>query len=135
MRNRIGIPGGAVIVAIAVLSLLVPGNLLAHHGAANYDMTKTESVKGTITQFDFTNPHSAIHLDVKDDKGNVEQWLVEADSPNNLGRAGWTRDSLKPGDQVTIFGNRIKDGSRTMRLQKIVFADGKELRPREGNNY
>ena len=93
------------------------------------------SEEGTVTEFSFINPHSAIHLEAKDDKGNIEQWLIEADSPNNLARAGWSRDSIKPGDQVTIIGNRVRDGSKVIRLQKIIFADGKELKPREGDEY
>ena len=115
--------------------LLTCGPMCAHHGSSNYDMSKSVSVKGTVTQFNFINPHSAIRLDAQDDKGNVEPWLVEADSPNNLARAGWTRDSLKPGDRVTIVGNQLKDGSKVMRLQKVVFADGTELKPREGDEY
>ena len=124
--NILGVTLG-VLVACAQLS--------AHHGSSNYDMSKSVSVKGTVTQFAFMNPHSAIHLEAKDEKGNAEQWLVEADSPNNLSRAGWTRDSLKPGDQVTIVGNRVKDGSKVLRLQKIIFSDGRELKPREGDDY
>jgi hypothetical protein len=120
----------------AALALLIAcGPAAAHHGSSNYDTTKAVSVKGTVTGFEFINPHSAIHLEAKDDKGIAEQWLIEADSPNNLARAGWTRDSLKPGDQVTITGNRLKDGSKVMRLQKVVFADGKVLKPREGDEY
>jgi DNA/RNA endonuclease YhcR with UshA esterase domain len=126
----------AVYVLGVTLALLVAcGQVSAHHGSSNYDMSKSVSVKGTVTQFDFINPHSAIHLEAKDDKGNVEPWLIEADSPNNLARAGWTRDSIKPGDLVTIVGNRLKDGSKVMRLQKVIFADGKELKPREGDEY
>jgi hypothetical protein len=120
-----------VMFAIFIASVTVS----AHHGLSNYDMSKSVSVKGTVTQFSFMNPHSAIHLEAKDDKGNAEQWLIEADSPNNLSRAGWNRDSLKPGDQVTIVGNRVKDGSRVLRLQKVIFSDGKELKPREGDEY
>lgn len=108
---------------------------IAHHGSSNYDLSKAVSVKGTVIRFDFINPHSAIHLEAKDDKGNAEQWLIEADSPNNLARTGWTRDSLKPGDMVTVVGNRLKDGSKVMRLQKVIFSDGKELKPREGDEY
>jgi Family of unknown function (DUF6152) len=120
----------------AALVLLIPsGNLFAHHGLSAYDMSKAISVKGTVTEFAFTNPHASIHLETKDDKGNVEQWLVEADSPNNLARAGWKKDSINPGDQVTVIGNRAKDGSKLMRLQKIVFQDGRELKPREGDAY
>jgi len=115
--------------------LLAPSKLSAHHGSSNYDMSKSVSVKGTVKQFSFINPHSAIYLDAKDDKGNPEEWLIEADSPNNLARAGWNRDSIKPGEVITIVGNRLKDGSKVMRLQKVIFADGRELKPREGDEY
>ncbi len=125
-----------VCVLVATFALLITcGQVLAHHGSSNYDMSKSVSVKGTVTQFDFVNPHSAIHLEAKDDSGKAEQWLVEADSPNNLARTGWTRNSLKPGDQVTIVGNQLKDGSKVMRLRKVIFSDGKELKPREGDEY
>jgi len=117
------------------LFLATPAMTSAHHGSAVYDMSKTISIKGTVTEFAFINPHSAIHVEVKDEKGDVEQWLVEADSPNNLGRSGWKRDSILPGQVVTVFGNQLKDGTKVMRLQKVVFADGRELKPREGNDY
>ena len=120
---------------VVLALLLFCAQLSAHHGSSNYDMSKSISVKGTVTQFAFINPHSAIHLEAKDDKGKAEPWLVEADSPNNLTRTGWTRNSLKPGDQVTIAGNPLKDGSRVMRLRKVIFPDGRELRPREGDEY
>jgi hypothetical protein len=123
------------VLGLTLIFLLICGLASAHHGSSNYDLSKSVSVKGTITQFDFMNPHSAIHLEAIDDKGHAEQWLIEADSPNNLSRAGWTKDSLKPGDQVTVFGNRLKDGSKVIRLQKVIFADGRELKPREGDEY
>lgn len=128
---KLGITFGLMVA----LAFLAPARLFAHHGSANYDMSKSVSVKGTVKQFVFTNPHSAIHVDVKNDKGGAEEWLVEADSPNNLARNGWTRDSIKAGDLVTVVGNQLKDGSKVMRLQKVIFADGKELKPREGNEY
>jgi hypothetical protein len=130
MNNRL-----VCVLGVTLALLIACENVSAHHGSSNYDLSKSVSVKGTVTQFDFMNPHSAIHLEAKDDKGNAEEWLIEADSPNNLARAGWTRDSLKPGDLVTIVGNRLKDGSKIMRLQKVIFADGKELKPREGDEY
>jgi hypothetical protein len=123
------------ILGVTLALLFACGQIYAHHGSSNYDLSKPVSVKGTVTEFAFINPHSAIHLEAKDDKGNAEQWLIEADSPNNLARAGWTRDSLKPGDVITIVGNRLKDGSKVLRLQKIIFADGRELKPREGDEY
>jgi len=125
----------AYVLAAGLALLLTCGQAYAHHGSSSYDMSKSVSVKGTVTQFAFMNPHSAIHLDAKDDHGNAEQWLIEADSPNNLARAGWTRDSLKTGDIVTIVGNRLKDGAKVMRLQKVIFSDGRELKPREGDEY
>lgn len=130
MNKRLG-----YIFCFSLMALVACAQVSAHHGSSNYDLSKPTSVKGTITKFEFINPHSAIHLQAKDDKGNAEEWVIEADSPNNLGRAGWTRDSLKAGDQVTVVGNRLKDGSKVMRLQKIIFANGKELKPREGDEY
>ena len=127
--------GIACVLGVALALLITCGRVAAHHGSSNYDMSKSVSVKGTVTEFAFINPHSAIHLEAKDDKGNVEPWLIEADSPNNLARAGWSRDSIKPGDQVTIVGNRLKDGSKIMRLQKVIFSDGRELKPREGDEF
>jgi DNA/RNA endonuclease YhcR with UshA esterase domain len=115
--------------------LVIPFPTFAHHGLAAYDMTQPVTVKGTVTEFAFINPHSAIHLDVKDEKGNVDKWLVEADSPNNLARAHWNKESIKPGDEISVVGNRAKNGSKVMRLQKVVFSDGHELKPREGDEY
>jgi hypothetical protein len=130
MRQRV-----PQVLGLAIAFLLACGLAFAHHGSSNYDLSKSVSVKGAIRQFDFMNPHSAIRLESRDDMGHAEQWLIEADSPNNLARAGWTRESLKPGDQVTIVGNRLKDGAKVMRLQKVIFSDGKELKPREGDEY
>jgi hypothetical protein len=124
-----------ILPAATVAFLMIPALTFAHHGSASYDMTKPVSIKGTVTDFEFTNPHSGIHLDVEDGQGDVEKWFVETDSPNNLARFGWNRNSLKPGDQVTIIGNPAKDGSKILRLQKVVFPDGRELKPRAGDEY
>lgn len=123
----------ALITVLAVVARFPP--MWANHGLAGYDMSKAVTVKGTVTEFAFANPHSAIYLEVKTNKGNLEKWLVEADSPNNLTRYGWTRNSIKTGEQITVVGNRAKDGSKLLRLQKVIFADGRELKPREGNEY
>src|SRR5579872_4253623 len=117
------------------ITLLVTSVVSAHHGLAAYDMSKSVTVKGTVTEFSFINPHTAIYLDVKGDKGSTEKWMVEADSPNNLARAGWTRNTIKTGDEISVVGNQMKDGSKILRLQKILLSDGKELKPREGNEY
>lgn len=85
------------------------------------------SVKGTVTKFEWTNPHAYIYIDVKDDKGNVVQWSAELASLGMLARANWKRDTVKPGDEITISGNRAKDGRTVVRLDKIIFANGQEL--------
>lgn len=121
-------------VSLAI-TLFMTSAVSAHHGLAAYDMSKSVTVKGTVTEFSFINPHAAIYLEVKDDKGNTDKWMVEADSPNNLARAGWTRNTIKPGQEISVVGNQMKDGSKILRLQKIILSDGKELKPREGNEY
>jgi DNA/RNA endonuclease YhcR with UshA esterase domain len=120
--------------AIAAICLALAGAAVAHHGTANYDMTKEVTVKGAVANFQFINPHVEIFIDVKDDKGNVQQWQAETNSPNLLHRAGWTKDSLKRGDVITVSGNRAKDGSNVMRLNKVVLSDGKELPLANGSN-
>ena len=102
--------------------------LLAHHGEANYDTEKTVSVKGTVTEFEFVNPHVQISLDAKNDKGEIEKWVGEARSPAMLSRyGGWDRNTIKVGDVITFYGHRTKNGTPFMRLDKIVMSDGKEL--------
>ena len=90
-------------------------------------MTSLTSVKGTVTRFEWSNPHAYIYLDVKDEKGNATEWTAEMASIGMLSRVNWKRDSLKPGDEITIYGNRAKNGKNAMRLDKIVFASGQEL--------
>lgn len=113
---------------VAVL-LAVSAPLPAHHGASPYDTTKLTTLKGTVSEFKFINPHVEISVDVPDDKGKLETWIGEANSPNVLSRHGWDRDIIKKGDQITVIGNRGKNGSKTLRLQKVVLANGKELDP------
>ncbi len=102
----------------------------AHHGASMFDLAHSISVKGTVTSVEWANPHAMIYVDVKDDKGSIQKWAVETrGGPNVLTRAGWNKDSLKPGDMITLFGHPAKDGSKSMGLEKIVLANGKELDP------
>lgn len=106
-------------------ALLISAPLLAHHGEANYDTDKVVSVKGTVTDFQFINPHTLITLDAKNDKGEIEKWSCEARSPGMLVRVGgWDKQTLKPGDVITVFGYRARNGSPVMRLQKIALSDG-----------
>jgi hypothetical protein len=103
------------------------GPTLAHHSTAEYDMTALTNVKGTVSKFEWSNPHAYIYIDVKDDKGAVTQWTAEMASLGMLARINWKRDTVKPGDEITIYGNRAKDGHLVMRLDKIVFANGQEF--------
>jgi hypothetical protein len=104
-----------------------PGPLFAHHGTANYDMTKPITLKGTVTDFQFVNPHVLIIFEVKNDKGVVEHWQAEATSPNHLVRAGWSKTAVKSGDLISITGFRAKNGATVMRFQKMVLGNGQEI--------
>jgi len=116
-----------LILGFAAWLIFAGGPALAHHSTAEYDMTALTSIKGTVTQFEWTNPHAYIHIDVKDDKGNMVEWTAELASLGMLSRVNWKRDTVKPGDEITIYGNRAKNGKTLMRLDKIVFANGQEL--------
>jgi Family of unknown function (DUF6152) len=116
---------GIAWVPAAILAFCAP--MFAHHGNSAYEMGKTVSYKATITKFEYSNPHTQIYFDVADDKGNVEHWVAETTNPAMLNRVGWSRESLKPGDQVTLVVNPNKVGAKVVFLQKVVFSDGKEL--------
>jgi DNA/RNA endonuclease YhcR with UshA esterase domain len=115
----------ALFLAVTFAPLLVSAPLLAHHGEANYDTDKVVSVKGTVSDFEFINPHTLITVDVKNDKGEIEKWACEARSPGMLVRVGgWDKNTLKPGDVITVSGYRAKNGATLMRLQKLTLSDG-----------
>jgi hypothetical protein len=116
-------------ILFVVLCAFLAGSFPAfgHHGNSAYDMSKTVPMKATITKFEYSNPHTQVYYDVTDDKGDVEHWVAETTNPAMLNRVGWSRDTLKPGDQVTLFVNPNKVGAKVTFLQKVVFADGKEL--------
>jgi len=101
---------------------------LAHHSfAAEYDNKKPVTLTGTVTKVEWMNPHARFYLDVKDDKGSVTNWEFELGSPNGLMRQGWTRNSMKIGDSVTIDGSLAKDGSNLANARTVKLADGKRL--------
>ena len=115
------------IAAVAVLSL--SGAAFPHHGTAAYDATHLITVKGTATDFQFRNPHVLLSFTVKGDNGKIEKWEGEITTPSQLAReGGWTKNSIKPGDQIAVTGNRAKNGSPTMIIKKVVLPDGTELR-------
>jgi hypothetical protein len=117
------------VLVLGFVSVCSP--VFAHHGTSAFDTTTPVAIKGTVAEYSWTNPHNQIRLDVKDDKGKVTQWEVETLSPAKMARAGWTKDSLKAGDQVTLTVYAAKNGSPVAYLIKLVFADGKELGTRE----
>ena len=121
-----------LLFALAAGFILTSSPAFAHHSTAEYDMTTLTAVKGTVTQFEWSNPHAYIHVEAKDDKGNVVEWTAEMASIGMLSRVNWKRDTVKPGDEITIYGNRAKNGKTLMRLDKIVFANGQELSARVG---
>lgn len=118
--------------AVAAGLLFICAAALAHHGQAGYNVTGTVTVSGTVTDFQFVNPHSIVKLDVKDDQGATQAWQGELTSPNHLIRAGWTATSLKLGDQVTMSGYRAKSGANSMWITKIS-VNGQELSMAAGN--
>jgi hypothetical protein len=98
---------------------------LAHHSFAVYfDPAKEVTVKGKVTAFRFTNPHGTIVLDVTDAQGRVREWRAETNAPVVLQRRGWTRTTVKPGEEITIQGWAARDGKPYMRLQRATRADG-----------
>ena len=109
--------------------LIICGPVLAHHGRSNYDVSSTATVKGIVTAFEWVNPHALIYIDSTDENGKVEKWIAETNSPNILNRQGWTKNTVKPGDQITLVGHRVKGGANYINFSKIIFADGRELDP------
>jgi hypothetical protein len=102
--------------------------LLFHHSfAAEFDSSKPVELKGSVTRLEWTNPHAWIFVDVKEENGKVTNWGCELGSPNILLRNGWTRESLKAGDNVVITGSRAKDGSNIANARTVRLADGKRV--------
>jgi hypothetical protein len=119
------------ILGLVTAALLTAGAGVAagHHSFAPFNMETEKAISGTIKRFDWTNPHTWIWMDVASDKGGVDTWGIEGMSPNYLGRRGWTRNSLKPGDKVTIVVRPLRDGTPGGMFVRATLADGRELRP------
>jgi hypothetical protein len=115
-------------LAMAAGVLMVPSLGFAHHGGNLYDTTHAVVLKGaTITKFEWGTPHNQIYFDAKNDKGEVQHWVASTEPAGVMLERGWTRRSLKPGDEVTVYIFAAKNGATVGNLQKIVMADGKEL--------
>jgi hypothetical protein len=116
---------------LALLCVLptICGPLLAHHGSASYKTDKAVVMtQATVTKFLWANPHTMLLFDVKDEKGNVSHWAGEAGSPSAVRLFGWTKNSVQPGDVITVHLYPSKFDSHVGRLDRIVFADGTTLR-------
>ena len=98
---------------VAARLLLVSSPVSAHHGTSGYDMEKVITLNGTVTNFNWSNPHCLVRIDVKDSKGDVKDWVVELAAPTLMTRNGWTKDSLKPGDEVVAETHPAKNGATT----------------------
>ena len=108
--------------------LLMSAIAFAHHGLATFDVTTKVTIKGEVTDFHFVNPHCVVEFDVKDDKGQVQQWQVELGNPDRLTKKGWNAASLEAGDEVSVTGYRAKNGAKLLWATKIVSPkNGKEL--------
>src|SRR5580704_11562775 len=114
------------LLAGGLMMAAVPG--FAHHSfSAEYDRSKPIQLKGTVTKVEWMNPHARFYLDVKDDAGKVTNWEFELGSPNGLMRQGWTRNSLKEGDVVTVNGSQAKDGTNLVNANNVAFENGKRV--------
>ncbi len=96
-------------VVVGLLAVSVP--LFAHHGNASYDATKTLTVKGTVTEYVWANPHVFVKLDGKDESGNTVHWIIESQNPVSMMAIGWTKNTFKPGDEVEIDAMQAKNGN------------------------
>ena len=123
MKTRSVTPWG-VAVGVLVFSTWT----LAHHSQSIFDLQNPTNVTGMVTGFEWSNPHVVIYLDVRNDNGRVEKWLISSRAPNMLRRIGWNRNTLKPGDRITITGNRHKQGQPLMYLREIVLPNGEAVK-------
>ena len=118
----------SLLCGLALVLGLAAVPALAHHSfAAEYDAAKPIAVTGTVTKVEWMNPHARFYIDVKDEGGKVTNWEFELGSPNGLMRRGWTRNSLKEGDVITVNGSLAKDGSKLGNARTVKLADGRNV--------
>ena len=122
MRNKL--------LAISLGLFTISISVFAHHGAAAYDTTKKITVKGTVTEWFWANPHCFLRFDAKDEKGNVVHWATEASNPSDMVNLGWSKQSFKPGDEITVTFIPVKNGQPIGRLQQVVLDNGQILNAR-----
>ena len=112
---------------IVFLLLVLPGSLFAHHSNAAYDRDHQSKLKGTVVEFKWTNPHIQIIFVVKGHGGALQRWIGEGPSPSQLTENGWTKETLKPGDRISVVGNMPRSGSSAVRLRWVTLPNGKDL--------
>jgi len=115
-------------IFLGCLAVSVP--LFAHHGAAAYDTSKSLTVKATVTEWFWANPHCFLKFDAKDDKGNVVHWATETSNPSDMVNLGWSKDSFKTGDEVTVTFTPVKNGAPVGRIDQVVLSNGQILKAR-----
>jgi hypothetical protein len=115
------------ILMTLVAVLIASATALTHHGGNLYDTTKPQVMKATITKFEWGTPHNQVYFDVKTEKGEVQHWVASTEPAPVMLERGWTRRSLRAGDEVTVHVFAAKNGATVGNLQKIVLGDGKEL--------
>ena len=121
MRTRL-------LLSVGVMTLCATTAAVAHHAfAAEFDATKPVRFRGTVTKMLWVNPHAWIYMDVKKDDGTVEEWMIEAGTPNTLLRRGFTKESLQPGAEIIVDGYQAKDGERRANGRDVTLPDGKTL--------
>lgn len=116
---------GLLVTGTFLFLLVAPAR--AHHGGAAYDSSNMKTLTGTVTDFQFIQPHPLIFLDVKDASGNIEKWYVEMTAPNHLSRYGWTGHKLHAGQVIKVMGNPARNGNKVLNLRKIFDGDGNEI--------
>jgi hypothetical protein len=115
-------------LSLLVLALAGPAPAIAHHGAASFDTTMEVTLKGTVTEWTWFNPHCFLKFDVKGEDGTVKNWAVEAGNPTDMTKRGWSRNVFKPGDQVTVTLQPVKTGAPIGRIRTVMLADGREFK-------
>ena len=118
----------ALFVLAFVISALISGLPLAAHHAWPVNNSRLVTVKGTVMEFIWANPHPMISLEVKTDGGQIEKWSVGGPALNRMEANGWKRDTLKAGDVITGIGYQFTDGQKVIRLERVLLPDGKEMR-------
>ena len=120
--------GRILTMALAAAALGASGPAAAHHANSAYDRSQSVTITGTVTQWQFINPHSGLFLDVTDEHGNVVRWSGEFQGTLDLYRHfGWNKDTFRPGDKITIVGFPSRDGTPTLGARLVIFADGAEV--------